>query len=321
MTYAAAARNPNELKSHGALMNELTGHLSEKDLEYFTKWDRLIDLEADAADTRAPEAWLIDSETRETKTSKCISSVIFDANCSSSQDEFDGTSFALITFQRSLASKLQTPISRLSFEPGSHVIVSADRTTAENVRPGAVLPRMHIVRGFVHQITETTISVRGSAQDLKRIQRITKNVPDASGTLFRLDRDEGATGTGTLRQNLVNLFTGGPALSQETSSPSQMWPTRLPALRDVVVHSRPPQYDPVASEWMFSPVASDAVPLPNVPGCDMMCLAVEFAELNPDQVAAAEKVRVRLQKNLVCHPGSHFTHSWLCCLSRNRSWL
>ena len=288
--YAAtsAENDPSIAKSHGELLSQFTGHLSKKDLEYFRHWDRLIDFEADASQSLAAKAWLIASETREQTTGTCISSLVFDKG-------FEGDAlgelppYVFLSFRRSSTSALQTPLCNLGLEKGCHVIVSADRTLAINAPPGAPLPRMHIVRGFLHSATDTKVAVKASRDDWTRIQNLVNDGPDDRPMLFRLDRHDTATGTGTLRQNLINLFTGRQTVAKDGTC--DIWPARLSALRDIVVRLKPPEYDERLVHAMFNPVSSNSMPLPTVPGCDLMDLVVEFAELNPDQQAAAEKVR------------------------------
>jgi hypothetical protein len=292
MTYTAAAltysiNDESILKSHGALLKQFTGHLLEDDLEYFLKWDRLIDLEADAEHAQVSTAWLIESEKRERETGKCVSSLVFDEENSRDKEYAESYSwYAILSFQRSKNSILQTCLSNLGLEPGCHVIVSEDRAIGRKTPLCGQAPRMHIVRGFLHRATDTRVEVRASRDDLARIRTFLKSSFGDVPMLFRLDRDDGAWGTGTLRQNLVNLFTGGIRTSNDSAT--LLPPARLTALRDRVVRLCAPIYDERVSDSMFNPHVS----LPSLPGCDMMDLAFEFSELNPDQQAAAEKVTV-----------------------------
>ena len=150
-------------------------------------WDRLIDFEADASQSLAANAWLIASETREQTTGTCISSLVFDKG-------FEGDAlgelppYVFLSFRRSSTSALQTPLCNLGLEKGCHVIVSADRTLAINAPPGAPLPRMHIVRGFLHSATDTKVAVKASRDDWTRIQNLVNDGPDDRPMLFRLDR-------------------------------------------------------------------------------------------------------------------------------------
>jgi hypothetical protein len=271
------------------LRKKFTGHLTKEDFDYFAKWDNLIDLEADVSQSHAAEMWLTPSETREKDTGKCISSLVFENTAPPPEDGLDESSFTIISFRRSPEAALQTPLAHIGFEPGYQAIISVDKTTiAADARPGVAPPRMHIVRGFLDTTTDTRVMIRASRDDLTRMQRL---VATAKAPLtFRIDRDDTAFGTGTLRQNLINLFVRDTAES-ENGAPT-VWPTRLPALRDVVVRLRPPRFRSEKEDAMFTPRTHGSFSPLEVPGCDLMDLAADFAELNSDQRAAVRKVRL-----------------------------
>ena len=144
---------------------------------------------------------------------------------------------------------------------------------------------MHIVRGVVHKTTDTHLQVLASREDLTRMVNIVKESASEK-ILFRLDKDDTATGIGTLRQNLVNLFTGD--FKSPDGPGSQTEQTRLSWLRDVLIRMRKPVFDKALVKSMFTP--SPGTRVTAVPGCDLMDLCFEFSTLNPDQRAAAEQV-------------------------------
>lgn len=292
MMYAAAARSSQKIAvadpSHQELMRHFAGHLADEDYAYFTEWDRLVDLEAHAHQSSVATAWLLGSDLRETETSKSVSSLIYEPTSSSPEAVFDESWYAVIGFCRSPTAAIQTSLSNIGFAPGCRVIVSTDSTTLETQssrRSSSVRPKMHVVRGVVHATSDTKLHVRASRDDLTRIQKIVK----ASGVdhlQFRLDRDDSATGIGTLRQNLINLFTADVKPPEEQDAGSQQ--TRLSRLRDFIIRLREPIYDGGLVKSMFSPTPETSSYA--VPGCDMMDLAFEYADMNSDQRAAAEKV-------------------------------
>jgi hypothetical protein len=146
---------------------------------------------------------------------------------------------------------------------------------------------MYILRGIVHKATETHVHILASRDDLTRIENIVKNSPSQQIT-FRIDMEDVPTGIATLRQNLVNLFT---ADKKPVDSPgSQVEQSRLSWLRDVLIRLRKPHFDRSLIRTMFTP--QKGAPVQPIPGCDLMDLCMEFADLNPDQQAAAEQVRI-----------------------------
>jgi hypothetical protein len=293
MMYAAAShsfsKRGGQDASHRDLLHHYTGHLSEKEYEYFIKWDRLIDLEADATGSLITRTWLWESEDREIKLSNCVSSLVFEAKASSPHAVFDESWFADIVFRRSTSSNIQTPLSNVGFEPGTRVVISTDSTsvavtTNANVPRRFGRPHMHIVRGVVRKASETQLHILASRDDLNRIEHAVKNSSNEQMT-FRVDIEDVPTGITTLRQNLVNLFT---ADKKTLDAPgSQVGQSRLSWLRSVLIQLQKPKFNRALVKFMFTP-GQDAQP---VAGCDLMDLCFEFSTLNQDQREAVEQVR------------------------------
>eukprot|EP00957_Ditylum_brightwellii_P200118 15255984-Ditylum_brightwellii.AAC.1 len=87
---------------------------------------------------------------------------------------------------------------------------------------------MHVLRGVLEQIDDHSVHIRVSKSDIKTIKelvnsfKVTSHSNDGlhyaegqrydnacvnNSLRFRLDKDEIASGLGTLRQNLINFFT------------------------------------------------------------------------------------------------------------------
>lgn len=252
----------------------------------------------------------------------------------SSQNNLAGflNSTAVIRLQRASNSVLSTPLSNLKIEKGSHVIISTDATTvnltstqsstAENERPHTQ-PRvfrhqMHVLRGVLEHIDETSVQIRSSCGEMEQVKQLVLNyreqqkgsslnfgkksgTPDDGDRLqFRIDKDEISTGTGTLRQNLINLFTsdaypfllesgkkrlsnGSAQCEMVSASNTENNPLRrrMSWLRDAVVRLRPPAFNQSLVSCMFE----------GVPEMLHSDLVVEFKELNSDQQSAVEKVK------------------------------
>lgn len=257
------------------LFVRVTGHLSTADLEYFQKWDRLIDLEALHSTSSVAKSWLIPSEERERTTGRCISNLLFEM-VESQAASINSTT--LLCFRRSDISTISTSFHHLEFESGSHVVLSTD--TATFISGKKEISHMHIFRGILHRVTENRLFLMASNDDLKRIHKISsKNV----GVLFRLDRDEVATGVGTLRQNLINLFVAPPGEGETNGRAA-----RCTNLRGLIINLQAPKFDMAQAETMFYH-SQNMIPL-GVPGCDLDDLAIEWCDLNPDQRRAAEMV-------------------------------
>jgi hypothetical protein len=305
MMYAAAeasSGNSARFDSHKELLQVHTGNLEANDLAYFQKFDRLIDLEADAGHSLIAQTWLVESSEREKDTAKCISRLTFDPTSSvSGTTSPDGSTSASVSFKRSLTPSQAVHGSRM--EPGNYVIVSCDTTTGDNARQRDDSNRMkrlpmHLIRGIIESVSETSLSIRASVDDLLRIEKVISSAQ--SHTLFRMDIDDIATGITTLRQNLVNFFTAD-------QNPQYSANNRLSRLRDSIVRLKRPMFDDSMRNTLFTPPADAAL----IPGCDCMDLALEYADMNPDQQAAINAVFSSRDYTLIQgFPGS----GTICCV-------
>lgn len=288
-------RGSSVSRTHGQLLESLTGHLSEDEFEFFQSWDRLIDLEADAEYSQIADCWLEDSANREIATSKTISSLEFDASRSSDDTVLDATTVA-IAFKRSSSSSRQTPLQSLGIEPGSHVVISLDTTTvacSENSRRQSHQKlQMHLVRGFLDKCLDDEVTVRATFDDLVRIRKYAERYGSRS-CHFRIDRDDVATGVGTLRQNLVNLLVSES--TKEKGDVTSRKTRRAQWLREVIVKLRIPVFAVTNPLFRAANTGLHFV----IPGCDMKQLELEFESLNVDQKAAVVKVMTAMDYSLI----------------------
>ena len=264
------------------LLKQYTEHLTQMELDYFVTWDRLIDYEASAMVRPVAMKWLRPSAEEEAATGRTVSALVIRKTEVLAESANSRGRFTLVTFGRLPSPVQQTPICSLALGDGSHAIISIDDATAGTSKR-THRPRMQLARGIVHQSTENELVVRISEQDVQRIRR---NVGDKSfieSTTFRLDRDEVATGLGTLRRNLVDFITGDKSEDALGSLRSR----RLPKLRDIVLHLREPLYSDRVDYRMFDAPKSKSIP--NVPGLDLFEMAIEFTDMNADQRCAIEK--------------------------------
>ena len=309
---SAAALSPpphgNKNSGHGKLLNHFTGHLTRADLEYFRKWDRLIDIERHASARDAvSKSWLFESGEKEARDGKCMSSLLLDEVVLFST-EFDddiicgvGEEDVSIRLIRSNDSAHTTPLSSLSFDVGNNVIVSEDGTSFVKVKNDytghfqqrEIRHKMHILRGTVTRIGEHDIDISVPNNDVGRLKRFVKSGDGISSRrMFRLDKDEHGGSFGLLFQNLVNFFTldipsfsaeslGTPAKTK-TLTVNTIYSSRRRRLNSSVVGLEPPpRFRNVLPDSLFT---GDAFAL-DVPGCDLFSLKRDFDGLNSDQVS------------------------------------
>lgn len=292
MMYAASgirttSASSDPMRDKATLLKQFTGHLGKEDFDYFTKWDYLIDLEADASQSLISEAWLSRSDNRESETAKSISSL----ELSATTDSMSGES-VFLAFTRSSNTLLTRPLSSLSFDQGCCAVVSVDEATMHiDTRANVEPPRMHLVRGFLHRVDDKRVLLRVSKHDSSRIHKFVSR----SGAVpkFRIDRDDVSIGIGTIRQNLINFFTADTTESRKVKD--QDWPGALAHLREIVVRLHPPKcvHDKDCDMFDASDNAHSSTAKRDVRGCHLAKLAEEFCELNPDQQNAVRTVSLK----------------------------
>lgn len=295
--------------THRRLMRHFTGHLKGADLDYFRKWDRMIDLERHATSTDIAKSWLIDSSEKEATDGKCISSLQLDeaalsAECDDTKDSKGSDERATLHFTRPAATS--TSLLNLSLEVGSYVILSTDGTIMSNEHPSphrTYRQKMHILRGSVIHLAESSVGIIISRRDIGHIKRLVKsstaNNPSAA-LKFRLDKDELSNGAGLLLQNLVNFLTLDiPSFSSESQGTTPVKTKQFTADTDYSIRRRRLQsaITQLTPHPRFSTISADSLFLSdsfciNVPGCELASLKRDFATLNPDQKGAVLKVRL-----------------------------
>jgi DNA replication ATP-dependent helicase Dna2 len=297
MLYAASDSTAN-LESHRDLLLQFTGHLKDEDLEYFRKWDRLIDIEAESSNTKASTPWLVDSRIREMEIGESISGMIFETHSSYKV----GTSRALVCFRRKTETCSQSSFENLNVKHGSQVIVSTDGTlldhfTRSNPSKRQLQNRNHITKGSIDRIEEDRVFVSTTYDEMNQIkllssryqdiaQQSTKGNCSSDSLLFRLDKSTNSVGTGTLRWNLINFLTSDYAVRDKTECTEldRIKQRRLTWLRDVVIRLKAPEFAEDSHSSLFHGIDL------HIPGCNLLELSEEFSLLNDAQQMAVKKV-------------------------------
>jgi AAA domain len=164
---------------------------------------------------------------------------------------------------------------------------------------------LHIARGDVYESSEHRIGLSVPHDDLLRLHKLASRALPTK-LQFRMDRDSGATGVGTLRQNLINLLTGDKKTNSEPGNTAEE--SHLPRLRELLLNLHPPKYDDWKSDLMFHQSPGKTVRT-QVPSCDLASLETEFKALNLDQQSAVRKVFVAADYTLIQGlpgTGTHF---------------
>lgn len=279
-----------------------TSHLGKEELEYFLKWDKLIDFEVDAEGSSIARSWLLGSDDLDVPTSSAICSLAFDVEHSMPAVDLDErcSRHDVAYFSRTDAVSGPTSTHGDSLSIGSRVVVSMDTTTLALASPKTwrtvQRPQMHIARGDVFESSSHRVGLRVSHDDLMRLHKLTSRALSTK-LLFRMDRDNCATGIGTLKQNLINLLTGDKKTNSEPGTTVEA--SRLPRLRELLLKLYSPKYeDDWKSDLMFQRSATNSM-TNHIPCCDLESLKEEFQTLNMDQQSAVRKVFVAMDYTLI----------------------
>jgi len=276
MLYAATnEQTAGRLPGKEQMLQEHCSHLSKQELDFFIKWDGLVDVEAHASQTLISETWLRDAKTIEQESGKCISQLEVVTASADDQD--------VLTLCRSSQSQLRTPLSTLGLEIGCHVVLSIDTVSWITRNCSESPPRMHIVRGFLRASSTNDVKISASIDDLKRVGKLIDSCQRKP--LFRLDRDNVATGVGTLRQNLINFMRSDDNFRHSAGAGSRR--KDLSGLRQLIVGTSTPIFEDISPSRLFERQATSR----EISGFQFNDLEQEYATLNSDQQAAVHKVR------------------------------
>lgn len=204
---------------HSQLLSHFAGHLTGTDLDYFRKWDRLVDLErhACAKDGTKTAAWLSGPK----EGGGCITSLVLDGEYNGGRGG-DGDEDAIVRLRRPTDGNPAPSLADVGLEAGSYCVVSSERQDVDETLDGrrrveaaTVKNRktVHLLRAKVASVRPDSVELSVPRKDVGRLVRLA-----SANATFRIDRDEMSNGTGLLLQNLVNFFTLDiPAFSVESA--------------------------------------------------------------------------------------------------------
>nr|XP_031860000.1 uncharacterized protein CI109_004607 [Kwoniella shandongensis]KAA5527072.1 hypothetical protein CI109_004607 [Kwoniella shandongensis] len=186
------------------LYHEKTGHMTEKDAAFYKKWDTLLTVEEQDIGRFRSQLWTMTAKERE-RTGRCFNDMVIH-----SYSNDIGKSLAKIhrhtyTFVRALHDGTQSTTTSLL----SGHIAKGDPVCL-SIEPDLLC----LTRGFVVDLTATTVSVGctyviDTEALLKRTGRH-HAYSDGEGVdrkvVFRIDKDEMASGMMRMRNNLAQLF-------------------------------------------------------------------------------------------------------------------
>eukprot|EP00794_Sanderia_malayensis_P004887 gene4887-5527_t len=245
--------------------NELTGHLTKEESQYFLKWYHLIMLEAaeTASSSSLKKMWTESSEQRQS-SGACFSNMRIKAKVS--EDE----RLKLYIFERkpSEAARDEATVRDCVISAGDRVVISEEQCKT-----------FGITKGLVKTVSRSEISVLCTVE-------INTRSP-ISDTLFRIERDESLTSHNIPLGNLMKLFASQSEHDKK--------------LRQLLVDLHSPRFNWFDVQTLLTTTDEDGTQQPLVLVNDSgkqttittksqrRQIRSTFAGLNPDQKMAVEK--------------------------------
>lgn len=184
-----------------SIYDRKTSHLTLSQAEFFKQWENLITLEEQDAIRFKKELWTMSAEEREEK-GRCFSSMVIDHGYvysdTSNKGKIHRHTYRFIRAPNSLETRGHPSLLNGHLTFGDAVTVSVGPELLALARGFIVhLAPKEVVVGVDHELSVIKITSR------LRALRKTKG---PITPLFRIDKDELASGLGRIRDNLAQLF-------------------------------------------------------------------------------------------------------------------
>lgn len=207
--HAAVENGTSDSSGLDELFTNKMSHLSESDLSYFKRWNRMIDLEQQHAEKNLRALWLQVGWKREQDlgNNTCIASL----KLVSDEPTFSERGVSrMLRFQRDLRRSAQSVAQRslpmlslleLGFRADDRIILSAESLDGKKLL-------VHVARGKVLGLDRSSITLE-IHQAIPSIVMSGKSTVGKDFT-WRLDKNAIMTGLSRAKENLVRLFIGPP---------------------------------------------------------------------------------------------------------------
>ncbi|KAF9448170.1 Dna2-domain-containing protein [Macrolepiota fuliginosa MF-IS2] len=222
MLYRKAVENVTDTSSPIADAYELkTSHLTQLQLEFFKKWERLISLEEKDIHRFKKELWTMGAKEREEK-GRCFAAMVLDtsydptpsAGSQSGQYREDKIHKFTYRFLRSSETRTSTRKTQDGKEEEYESLLSGHMAVGEAITVSIEPDLLALARGFIVDLTPRTVVLGVDHElDLERIRwRLTTGCqkPDqlrpGEEVIFRIDKDDLFGGMARIRDNLAQMF-------------------------------------------------------------------------------------------------------------------
>ncbi|GAA5964056.1 hypothetical protein JCM3765_000884 [Sporobolomyces pararoseus] len=184
------------------LYDEKAGHLNDTHSRFFSKWEELIRLEEREMLKFRKEIWTMTANERE-ETGRCLARMRIDKSFVRSKSQADKIHRFVYRLHRNNTST-QTSSSQQALKPFGGALSPNDPVVVSLENPSILA----LSRGFILSL-ESDAVVIGVDRSLSDIPRKDKDAAARDNLVFRIDKDELATGMGRIRDNLLQLFVAG----------------------------------------------------------------------------------------------------------------
>ncbi|GAK67711.1 DNA replication helicase DNA2 [Moesziomyces antarcticus] len=229
-----------------------TSHLTAVHLEFFRKWDRLLNLEEEDAVRIRREMWTMSAEQRE-KAGRCFASMRLDLNALQLEEA------SAAPASSSMRRVVHRFVRHCQAGQDAEASVLAGHISVNDPVTISIEPDMlSVAQGFVTRVTPTSVDIgldhsldavmqRALERDAEgSVDGPVGNQVAADRVVFRIDKDEFGSGMGRVRANLAALFLtpqrGGDVKRRELvvdmRAPRFLEPVQDERVRMVVAETR-----------------------------------------------------------------------------------
>ncbi|TKY88582.1 hypothetical protein EX895_002571 [Sporisorium graminicola] len=190
------------------VFEQKTDHLTDAHLDFFRKWDRLLNLEEEDAVRIRREMWTMTAVQRE-KVGRCFGDMRLDVQ---------PATYSPVA-SRSMRKVVHRFVRHQGVTRGAEAGLLSGHITVNDPVTISIEPDMlSVAQGFVANLTPTSIEIgldhsldAAMRRALVKSHTITQEEPfdmaaAADRTVFRIDKDELGSGIGRIRANLAALF-------------------------------------------------------------------------------------------------------------------
>ncbi|UZJ51361.1 hypothetical protein CBS101457_000681 [Exobasidium rhododendri] len=195
-------REGEALSSIAAIYNDKVQHLTPRHAEFFSKWERLLSLEEDDIVRFRRELWTMTAQAREA-SGRCLADMVLTKEVKKPMRDEEKRSRTLSGMNDRIVYHFCKADQAVNSSLGEHFSVG-DLVTI------SLEPNIYsIAQGHVLDITPHLVTLTLD-RDLRAVIRRHNKKLHGARPLFRIDKEEFASGMARIRYNLAKMFFASP---------------------------------------------------------------------------------------------------------------